>query len=137
MGKIIRNGINYGGTYDSATSVNYDNSNSGLNAHTVQEGIDEVQGNVEALNESLACGKTTLKYSSVYVLNASITFDTPMATDNISVVAIPIMTSGKIYNRQIELVSVNRNGCTLRISKSEGDFKTTDECDICWMAICK
>ena len=48
MGKIIRNGINYGGTYDSATSVNYDNSNSGLNAHTVQEGIDEV---VDSLKE--------------------------------------------------------------------------------------
>lgn len=46
MGKIIRNGIEYGGTYDSATSVNYDNSVSGLNARTVQEGIDQ-------LNESL------------------------------------------------------------------------------------
>ena len=54
MGKIIRNGINYGGTYDSATSVNYDNTNSGLNARTVQEGIDELHGNVDALSDSLA-----------------------------------------------------------------------------------
>ena len=42
MGKIIRNGIEYSGTYDSATSVNYDNSVSGLDARTVQEGLDEL-----------------------------------------------------------------------------------------------
>ena len=48
MGKIIRNGIEYGGTYDSATSVNYDNSVSGLNARTVQEGIDELGNNLTA-----------------------------------------------------------------------------------------
>lgn len=42
MGKIIRNGIKYSGTYDDATSVNYDNSISGLTARTVQEGIDEL-----------------------------------------------------------------------------------------------
>ena len=47
MGKIIRNGIEYGGTYDSATSVNYDNSVSGLNARTVQEGIDELNNSLE------------------------------------------------------------------------------------------
>lgn len=40
MGKIIRNGINYGGTYEDATSVNYDGSASGLEARTVQEAVD-------------------------------------------------------------------------------------------------
>ena len=49
MGKIIRNGINYGGTYEDATSVNYDNSNSGLDAHTIQEAIDEVQDDLSSL----------------------------------------------------------------------------------------
>lgn len=48
MGKIIRNGIKYSGTYDDATSVNYDNSISGLNARTVQEGIDELSESVIA-----------------------------------------------------------------------------------------
>lgn len=42
MGKIIRNGIPYSGSYDNATSVNYDNSVSGLDARTVQEGLDEL-----------------------------------------------------------------------------------------------
>lgn len=46
MGKIIRNGIEYSGTYDSADSVNYDNSISGLNARTVQEGIDQLSENL-------------------------------------------------------------------------------------------
>ena len=48
MGKIIRNGIEYSGTYDSADSVNYDNSNSGLNARTVQEGIDQLSESLTA-----------------------------------------------------------------------------------------
>ena len=42
MGKIVRNREVYSGTYDSATSVNYDGSASGLNAKTVQEAVDEL-----------------------------------------------------------------------------------------------
>ena len=42
MGKIIRNGVEYSGATEDATAVNYDNSLSGLNAQTVQEGIDEL-----------------------------------------------------------------------------------------------
>ena len=49
MGKIIRNGVPYSGTYDNAHSVNYDNSVSGLNARTVQEGIDELGNNLGGL----------------------------------------------------------------------------------------
>ena len=45
MGKIIQNGIEYSGTYSNATSVNYDNTNSGLEAKTVQEGLDELATN--------------------------------------------------------------------------------------------
>lgn len=51
MGKIIRNGIEYSGTYDSADSVNYDNSNSGLNARTVQEGIDRLSERLSGSDE--------------------------------------------------------------------------------------
>lgn len=49
MGKIIRNGIEYSGTYDDANSVNYDNSVSGLDARTVQEGIDQLNSNLGGL----------------------------------------------------------------------------------------
>lgn len=40
MGKIIRNGIEFSGTSDSANNINYDNSVSGLEARTAQEAID-------------------------------------------------------------------------------------------------
>ena len=53
MGKIIINGIEYSGTYDSADSVNYDNSNSGLNARTVQEGIDVLSDGLSDMNDGL------------------------------------------------------------------------------------
>ena len=50
MGKIIRNGINYGGTYEDATSVNYDGAASGLEARTVQEAVDELSNKVDTNN---------------------------------------------------------------------------------------
>ena len=42
MGKIIRNGIEYSSTVDTANNISYDNSLSGLEATTTQKAIDEV-----------------------------------------------------------------------------------------------
>ena len=42
MGRIIRNGIEYGSGNENATNINYDNSLSGLEATTVQEAIDKL-----------------------------------------------------------------------------------------------
>ena len=73
MGKIIRNGIEYGGTYDSAISVNYDNSVSGLNARTVQEGIDELN---ESLNREYQLLGTRTQINSIL-------FDIPQNCKNL------------------------------------------------------
>ena len=83
MGKIVRNREVYSGTYDSATSVNYDNATSGLNAKTVQEAVDEVQGNVSTLSESLVpqniapnctlgTGITALNYGGIFKVGKEI-----------------------------------------------------------------
>ena len=61
MGVIIRNGIEYSGSCETATAINYDNSHSGLNAKTVQEGIDE-------LSESLSIETTTANASNPKIL---------------------------------------------------------------------
>lgn len=53
MGKIIRNGIEFSSTVDTANNISYDNSLSGLEATTAQKAIDEVVNNVSTLNESL------------------------------------------------------------------------------------
>ena len=53
MGRIIRNGIEYGSGNENATNINYDGSVSGLEATTVQAAVDEVQGNIDTLNDSL------------------------------------------------------------------------------------
>ena len=50
MGKIIRNGIEYSSTVDTANNISYDNSLSGLEATTTQKAIDELNTN---LTESL------------------------------------------------------------------------------------
>ena len=59
MGKILRNGIEFSSTSDTANNINYDNSKSGLDAVTVQEAIDELSTNfTESLN-SLKTKKIT------------------------------------------------------------------------------
>lgn len=50
MGKIIRNGIEFSSTVDTANNISYDNSLSGLEATTTQKAIDELNTN---LTESL------------------------------------------------------------------------------------
>ena len=65
MGKIVRNGINFSGTSDSANTINYNNSVSGLEARTVQEAVDELNGSLEwnKLNEVL--GVTLINISEL------------------------------------------------------------------------
>ena len=43
MGKIIRNGVSYGGSSNAAGNISYDNSTSGLNSTTVQNAITELK----------------------------------------------------------------------------------------------
>lgn len=57
MGKIIRNGVEYSGAVEAATAVNYDNSLSGLEAQTVQEGLDEVSNSLGGLEFAIVDGK--------------------------------------------------------------------------------
>ena len=54
MGKIIRNGIEFSGTRDTANNINYDGTLSGLNANTVQEAIDEVNNKLNNSGSDLS-----------------------------------------------------------------------------------
>ena len=47
MGKIIRNGISYGGSSSSAGNISYDNTGSGLASMTVQNAITELKNMVD------------------------------------------------------------------------------------------
>lgn len=53
MGKIIKNNILYGGSTEEAIDINYDNSVSGLSASSVQDAIDELDGNIGSLSNDL------------------------------------------------------------------------------------
>ena len=52
MGKIIRNGIPYSGSSNSARSINYDNTNSGLEAQTAQAAVDELNKKIADIDVS-------------------------------------------------------------------------------------
>ena len=56
MGKIIRNGIEFSSTSDTANNINYDNTQSGLSAVTAQEAIDEVN---DSLTRHVPSNNTT------------------------------------------------------------------------------
>ena len=46
MGRIIKNGVAYGGSSSKASSTTYDNSTSGLSATNVQGAVDELDNNL-------------------------------------------------------------------------------------------
>lgn len=87
MGKIIRNGIEYSGSYDNAISINYDNTNSGLNATTVQEGIDEIKEDLKP-------------HANVNPISNLLTTETGYALD---------ATQGKVLDDKISAVSSSLN----------------------------
>ena len=64
MGKIIRNGIEFSSTVDTANNISYDNSLSGLEATTTQKAIDEVNKNVSELTESLVAEDYTAQMTA-------------------------------------------------------------------------
>ena len=97
MGRIIRNGIEYGSGNENATNINYDGTVSGLEATTVQAAMDELSESLDEINEILDFtistngtfrGMSTLKNNTVkingYFSNLSITKGT-----NANVAVIP------------------------------------------------
>ena len=54
MGKIIRNGIEFSSTVDTANNISYDNSLSDLEATTAQKAIDEVAESLNNISSELS-----------------------------------------------------------------------------------
>lgn len=92
MGKIIRNGIEYSGSYDNAISINYDNTNSGLNATTVQEGIDEIKEDLKP-------------HANVNPIVNLLTTETGYALD---------ATQGKVLDDKIALINNSLNNYLIK-----------------------
>lgn len=130
MGKIIRNGINYGGTYEDATSVNYDGTASGLEARTVQEAVDELsdslsiktfncENNIRANNQPIQI----FKIGNIAIISCSIQLSKDIEWGTVAISQLPqeinisgdssyigSMTDGivQIYNGQIILKPNNK-----------------------------
>ena len=50
MGKIVKDGIDYGATVPHSKNLKYDNTNSGLESTNIQDAIDEVNSKTEAID---------------------------------------------------------------------------------------
>ena len=61
MGRIIRNGVEYGSGNENATNINYDGSVSGLEATTVQAAVDEVVSGLGGIEFAIVDGKPQWK----------------------------------------------------------------------------
>jgi hypothetical protein len=97
MGKIIKNGVVYGGTSNIAGNISYDNTGTQLNAVTVQNAITELKTLVDAINNvitSLGDLATSDTASDTYTPVGTVTI-TP-TTSNIEGMAtvgtLPIFT---------------------------------------------
>ena len=67
MGRIIKNGVPYGGSGNKAQNISYDNSGSGLNAGNVQAAVDELTNVVdESIQEALGGYKIRVLSESEY-----------------------------------------------------------------------
>ena len=122
MGKIIRNGIEFSGACETATAVNYDNSLSGLNAQTVQEGLDELSDSLGKLsfkiNDTLAWGTSktfNIELYGLYMLFVTTTSDMAVyfvknASESIVIIKPLISVNG------ITLTSANNK--TLQLSST-------------------
>ena len=130
MGKIIRNGIEYSGTYDSADSVNYDNSNSGLNARTVQEGIDELNDSLKNfLHVEVFSG---LKITAASGASSNNYFDVSVdGYEAIGILAYGISGSG-FANVGISVLRID-DGNTLYVRASDGTSSTNFEASILYI----
>lgn len=122
MGKIIRNGINYGGTYEDATSVNYDGTASGLEARTVQEAVDEVKETVDevketvdGLNDSLGDMLDTLGYVKLVSVEPT---SVPAGTTN--VVPVPLTKGSYLLLGRLSAVGEVAGGMTVSFDGGVG-----------------
>lgn len=117
MGKIIRNGIEFSSTVDTANNISYDNSLSGLEATTTQKAIDEVCDNVSTLNESLEQINNEITLSNqIHHIGFEKT-----SVDSIFVISIYM---DEVGNSRYQIM-FNSNGITTRYTTNGGSSWTT------------
>lgn len=129
MGKIIRNGIEFSGTSDSANNINYDNSISGLEARTVQEGIDVLNDSLPKFKHGVA---SVLVASNNYK-EGEVVFDSPF--ESVPVVLANMISPAIIPNTDASGVTINSittNGFKFRISSKHSSNLTIQ---INWVAM--
>lgn len=119
MGKIIKNDKVYSGTFDDATSVNYDNSVSGLNANSVQEGIDELADGLKntSVVDNLLSTSTTLPLSA----NQGRVLDEKISTldESLGALIITQKITVPFTTQQSTVTSIGRlEACEIDITKN-------------------
>ena len=108
-GKMIINGVEVGGSFGSATSVPYSNTNSGLEATNVQCAIDELNSNIK----NIQYGTTvTASNDNVEYYSATVTFEKPFNT--VPIVLTQVLYLSKASNGSTIITEVTQTGFTVR-----------------------
>ena len=125
MGRIIRNGIEYGSGNENATNINYDGTVSGLEATTVQEAVDKVS---ESLNPNIVYsydGIIMKKYGKLLIIdfnNARIDHQGTMPIpEEYTIMDAAVTTLRNITDKSVATLIVSKNRmCTLGDLNSNG-----------------
>lgn len=106
MGRLIKNGISYGGSASSAEKLKYDNTNSSLDSSTVQAAIDELFAKINTITSitltTAGWQGETEPYSQTVAVNGV------KETDNVSVVSMlesdATLEEQKAYNKAFGII---------------------------------
>lgn len=98
MGKIIKNGIVYGGHSSTAATVSYDNLESGLESTTVQNAIDELDNlKTEGITRTLlySAPSSSLSYTDITLSQPWTSYDQLLflmiSKDNVNVIRCQVL----------------------------------------------
>ena len=129
-GKMIINGVEVGGSFGSATSVPYSNTNSGLEATNVQGAIDE-------LNSNLTKRATAIRVIGICVNGEVIVpYLLPVehpTTPTVSIVngAISGVSTDTTTSVQLDASRTNTDQITFKLKPTNGASITNGACYLC------
>ena len=119
MGRIIRNGIEYGSGNENATNINYDGAVSGLEATTVQAAVDELNNSLQWKSLPSVVGTSVIDLPSDY---SEFIVDIKVNEYNnftFSFIKNQLTDTMQPYNNGFWLNTTNGAKCGVMISKTQ------------------
>lgn len=116
MGKIYKNGILFAGSTDSAKSVAFDNTDTGLEADNVQEAIEEVKSGIDLDIENINSNLNVTDVKSLFSVSSDVTNFSAFKYGNL-IIANFKMPKGTVITKNFKTIaSYNQDDAIIKFS---------------------